>query len=134
MKHLPRVLLVVVLLSSLNALANSVNYTNLNVGLGIYPNYGLGDNVGGVLLGTNVNLDVYGGTETGWFNGGFPYGYSPGSVGAALPLFILISCLVAWAGRTTITSQLERLTSTPRLLHSPPMASSLWSQYRLPWD
>ncbi len=81
MKYLPRVLLVVVLLTSLNALAKSVNYTNLNVTLGIQPNYGFGDNTGGTIFGTNVNLTVGGGTATGWFDGGIPYEYLPGSVG-----------------------------------------------------
>lgn len=81
MKHLPRVLLIVVLLTSLNALANSVNYTNLNVTLGIGANYGFGDNVFGALFGTNVGLSVAGGTATGWFDGGFPGEYLPGSSG-----------------------------------------------------
>jgi hypothetical protein len=81
MKYLPRVLLIVVLLTSLNALANSVNYTNLNVVFSIYPNYGFGDNMGGAIFGTNVNLNVFGGTASGWFDGGIPYEYLPGSVG-----------------------------------------------------
>jgi PEP-CTERM motif-containing protein len=81
MKYLPRVFFVVILLTSLNALANSVNYTNLNVTLGIQPNYGFGDNVGGILFGSNVNLNVFGGTATGWFDGGFPGEYLPGSGG-----------------------------------------------------
>jgi hypothetical protein len=80
MKYLPRVLLVVVLLTSLNALANSVNYTNLAVTLTIYANEGFGDNVFGTMGGTNVNLIVTGGTATGWFDSG-PTVYSPGSVG-----------------------------------------------------
>jgi hypothetical protein len=80
MKYLPRVLLVVVLLTSLNALANSVNYTNLSVYLTIYPNV-FGDNVIGEMVGTNVNLLVGGGTAGGWFDGGPTGLYSPGSVG-----------------------------------------------------
>jgi PEP-CTERM motif len=79
MKHLPRVLLVVVLLTSLNALANSVNYTNLNVSFTIDPNYGFGENAGGALFGRNVNLNVLGGTASYWFDGDIPY--APGSVG-----------------------------------------------------
>lgn len=78
MKHLPLLLLVVVLLTSFTAFADSVNYTNLNVNIYIGPNDGSGDNLGGTLVGTNVNLLVGGGTPYVWLN---DQGYAPGSVG-----------------------------------------------------
>lgn len=79
MKHLPRVLLFMFLLTSLNSFANSVNFTNLNVNLRIFPNGGSGDNLGGTIFGTAVNLMVGGGTPFSWFND-FE-GSAPGSVG-----------------------------------------------------
>jgi PEP-CTERM motif-containing protein len=88
MKYLPRVLLIVLLLTSLNALADSVSYTNLNVDLAIYPNYGFGDNVFGALFGKNVSLNVIAGTASYWFDGGLPYGYAPGSLGGGdVPIY-----------------------------------------------
>jgi hypothetical protein len=79
MKHLSRVPLFLLLLASLNAFADSVNYTNLTVHFIVAPNQGFGDNIGGTLIGTNVNFFLSGGTPSGWFNS--DPGYAPGSVG-----------------------------------------------------
>ena len=97
MKYLPRVLLIVVLLSSLNARANSVNYTNLSVYLTIGPNV-IGDNVIGEMVGTNVNLFVGGGTAGGWFDGGPTGLYSPGSVGGGQTTIYFDSALGTLGG------------------------------------
>jgi hypothetical protein len=79
MKHLSRVALFVLLLASLSAFADSVNFTNLNVYFTIAANQGFGDNIGGTLIGTNVNFFLSGGTPYNWFAGDTLY--APGSVG-----------------------------------------------------
>lgn len=79
MKQLPRILLAVLLFSSLSAFANSITYTNLDMSLYIGANYGFGDNVFGTLTGRGTNLLVSGGTPDYWFSG--DQGYSPGSAG-----------------------------------------------------
>ena|ERR1700678_1775727 len=81
MKHLLRILSVVIVLTSISAFADSVNnFTNLNVNFGIIPNTGSGDNMGGQIFGAGVNLIAVGGPPFSWF-GIAPPGYLPGSVG-----------------------------------------------------
>jgi hypothetical protein len=79
MKHLPRILLVMFLLTSLSSFANSINFSDLNINLYIGPNYGFGDNVFGAITGLGVNVLAGGGTPDYWFNG--DQGFSPGSSG-----------------------------------------------------
>jgi hypothetical protein len=77
MKHYPRILWVIVLLTSVNLFADTFN--DLNVNLTIRPNDGSGDNLGGTIIGPGVNLVVGGGTPYSWFNN--VDGFEPGSPG-----------------------------------------------------
>jgi len=78
MRHATRVLLTIFVLTSISALANSVNYANLNVNFVINPNLGSGENIGGLISGPGVSLLAGGGTFWQWF-GVLPY--IPGSTG-----------------------------------------------------
>src|SRR5580658_1979706 len=82
MNRLLRLLLAIFALTSMSALANSINlnYNNLNVNFSISANDGLGDNLGGQIFGPGVNLFAAGGTATGWFDSG-GITYAPGSTG-----------------------------------------------------
>ncbi len=80
MKHLPRILSMMVVLTSISAFADSASYTNLNANFYLGPNYGVGDNIGGTIVGPGVNLTWGGGTPFSWFNNMFP-NIPPGSGG-----------------------------------------------------
>ena len=58
MKRLLRIVSALVVLTSINALANSVTYTNLNATFSLGPNDGSGDNIGGTLFGPGINIVV----------------------------------------------------------------------------
>jgi hypothetical protein len=79
MKWFHRIVVTVVLLTSISAFANSTNFTQLGFDIGIRPNDGSGGNLGGTIFGTGVNLAVGGGTPYDWLNS-FS-GYAPGSGG-----------------------------------------------------
>jgi len=79
MKYLPRILLLALLLTSVGSFADAVNFTNLNVNFDISANDGTGDNLGGTIVGSSVNLFLGGGIPFDWFNS--IIGYAPGSAG-----------------------------------------------------
>ena len=78
MRQTKRLLLGILLLTSVSAFADS--FTNLNANFIINPNNGSGGNLGGTISGPGVNLRVGGGTVYAWFNGQ-GVGYAPGSTG-----------------------------------------------------
>jgi hypothetical protein len=68
------------MLSSVFCFGDSVTtLKNLGISLVIRPNDGTGDNLGGFITGSNVNLEVGGGTPVFWFSGIDEY--APGSPG-----------------------------------------------------
>jgi len=80
MTRLLRLLFVMFVLTSISAFANSVNLSNLSVNFSVSPNFGSGDNIGGMIFGPGqVNLYVAGGTPGYWFSDGGQY--MPGSMG-----------------------------------------------------
>jgi hypothetical protein len=79
MKRLLGMLPMIFALASASAFANTVNYTNLNVSMGISANDGGGDNMGALISGPGVSLFVEGGMPFDWFNG--IEGSAPGSSG-----------------------------------------------------
>jgi hypothetical protein len=78
MRQTKRLLLGILLLTSVSAFADS--FTNLNVNFVVNPNTGSGGNIGGLISGQGVNLIASGGTVFSWFNGQ-GVGYAPGSIG-----------------------------------------------------
>ena len=78
MRQTMRVLLAIIVLTSITAFADSVSFTSLNVNFVIYPNLGSGGNIGGLISGPGVNLGAGGGTYAQWFNNDV---YIPGSLG-----------------------------------------------------
>jgi hypothetical protein len=81
MKRLLRILSVMFVLISISAFADNVSFTSLNANFTIFPNEGLGDNLGGQMWGPGITLGAEGGTEYYWFNCCSPPGYAPGSSG-----------------------------------------------------
>jgi len=75
MRQTIRILLGMMLLTSISAFATS--FTNLSANINILTNDGSGDNFGGYLTGPGVNLAVGGGTPFDWFNS--LIGIAPGS-------------------------------------------------------
>src|ERR1700683_1718194 len=78
MNRLLRILSLILVLTSVSAFANSVNITNLQVNFSIGPTDGSGDNVGGLVYGSTVNVYVSGGTPGNWFS---ILPIAPGSIG-----------------------------------------------------
>ena len=79
MRRFHRIALAVFLMSSIAAFANSTNFVQLGVLLDIGLNDGSGDNVGGTISGTGVNLTVGAGTPFDYMNA--LVGIAPGSQG-----------------------------------------------------
>jgi hypothetical protein len=75
MRQMIRILLGMLLLTSISAFATS--FTNLSVNFNILPNDGSGSNMGGYITGPGVNLAAGGGTPFSWFNS--IVGIAPGS-------------------------------------------------------
>ncbi|MGA8618371.1 MAG: hypothetical protein WB660_07615 [Candidatus Sulfotelmatobacter sp.] len=71
-----RILPILLVLISLDAFANNINFTNLNANFSMTPNFGDGDNVAGSIFGPGINLSFAAGSN--WF---FETGFAPGAVG-----------------------------------------------------
>ena len=83
MRQMIRILLVMLLLTSMSAFADS--FTNLSVNFNIFPNDGSGGNIGGSISGPGVDLLAGGGTPFSWFNSS--QGVDPGSTGGGTIVF-----------------------------------------------
>ena len=83
MRQIMRVLLGMLLLTSISAFADS--FTGLGVNFNIQPNNGSGGNLGGLISGPGVNFFAGGGSPFSWFNNS--QGVAPGSSGGGTIIF-----------------------------------------------
>lgn len=83
MRPTMRILLGIVLLTSISAFAD--NFTGLGVNINIQPNNGSGGNLGGLISGPGVNFFAGGGAPFSWFNSS--QGVAPGSSGGGTIIF-----------------------------------------------
>jgi hypothetical protein len=84
MKRIGWMIPLLLVMSSVHAVANSVTYTIPNAVFDISPN-SFGDNVYFSLSGPGVSVTAFGGTIYSWFGNGMPY--APGSTGGGNTLF-----------------------------------------------
>jgi len=83
MRQTMRVVLAMLVLTSISAFANS--FTGLGVNFNIQANNGSGGNLGGLISGQGVNFLAGGGTPFSWFNSS--QGVAPGSSGGGSIIF-----------------------------------------------
>ena len=83
MRQMIRILLGMLLLTSISAFADS--FTGLGVNFVIQPNNGSGGNLGGSISGPGVNFFAGGGSPFSWFNNS--QGVAPGSTGGGTLIF-----------------------------------------------
>ena len=79
MRQTMRLLLAILLLTSVSAFADS--FSNLQVSLTLAPNYGDGGNIYGYITGPGVNLTVGGGTYAG-YGGTIYWDFATGQLGS----------------------------------------------------
>lgn len=83
MRQMVRILLAIVVLTSINAFADS--FTGLGANFIIQPNDGSGGNLGGLISGPGVNFFAGGGSPFSWFNSS--QGVAPGSTGGGTIIY-----------------------------------------------
>jgi hypothetical protein len=79
MRSFHHIIVAALVLTSITAFADSTSFMQLGANIRIMPNDGSGDNLGGTISGTGVNLTVGGGVPYDFFNN--VSGYAPGSGG-----------------------------------------------------